>query len=81
MAESINQQLEQIPTQRAYAHDVKGRVLFMPRTGLVVVPYEDVSTGWQCVVVKGNGTYPVGGHNIYVGNREILRGVELRFTV
>lgn len=77
MSKSINQELENYPVRRAWAHDVKGRVLLMPRTGLVAVPFEDTNTGWNCVVVKGNGTYPVGGHNIYVSNREILRGVEL----
>lgn len=77
MAQSINQELAKYPVQRAWAHDVKGRVLLMPRTGLVVVPHSDTNTGWNCVVVRGNGTYPVGGHDVYVSNREILRGVEV----
>jgi hypothetical protein len=77
---SINQELENFPVQREYVHDVKGRILYLPRTGLVVVPVTQNSSGWDCVVVKGNGVYPVGGHDVAVSNREILRAIEATIT-
>lgn len=77
---SINDELDRLPEVREYAHDVKGRVLFSPRTGLTFVPYRDQGGGWSCVIVIGNGVYPVGGHDIDVSNREILRCPEMRIV-
>lgn len=50
-----------------------GQVLYLPRTGLVVVPVETRSPGYRCTVVMGNDTYPVGGYDLYICPDEIVR--------
>lgn len=53
-----------------------GFVVELPLTGLWVVPYEaDLGGWWSCVVVKGNDTYPVGGHHLSISGDEIERGI------
>lgn len=74
--ESINEWCERMP-MRQYSYQVKGWVLYFPRTGLVMVPANQVHHGWECVVVKGNATYPVGGYDLFVGDREIERAVRV----
>ncbi|MCU1492085.1 MAG: hypothetical protein JWM85_3490 [Acidimicrobiaceae bacterium] len=70
---SITEQLAELPIVRDYVHDVKGLVLRLPRTGLVVVPVQELHRGWNCVVVIGNETYRRGGYDIYVSNNELRR--------
>ena len=76
VAKSINEQLEELPIVRQHVHDVKGLVLRFPRTGLVMVPYEMARSGWNCVVVVGNGAYPRGGYDLFVSDEEIKRAPE-----
>lgn len=73
---SINEQLAELPIVREYTYDVKGLALYFPRTGLVMVPIQQVSGGWNCVVVIGTETYPRGGHDLYVSDDEIRRAPE-----
>lgn len=58
-----------------WGHAAKGRLLLMPRTEMVVVPFQLAggggSGGWNCVVVRGNRTYPRGGYELFVGMEEI----------
>lgn len=64
--------------RRRYSHEARGRVLLMPQTGLVVVPYEEFrGGGWYVTVVDGHGSYPVGGYNLSVSADEIETAVEL----
>ena len=77
VAKSINEQLADLPVVREHVHDVKGLVLYFPRTGLVMVPYEQVRGGWSCVVVVGNETYPRGGYDLFVSDDEIRRATAL----
>lgn len=78
---SINDELETLPIEFGYADDPKGQVLRSPRTGLLFVPYREYDSGWDCVIVKGNDVYPVGGHDIYVSRKEIARCRALRFIL
>jgi hypothetical protein len=82
VAKSINEQLAELPVVREHVHDVKGFVLYFPRTGLVMVPYEMTRGGWNCVVVVGNETYPRGGYDLFVSDEEIRRApVDFRGAV
>lgn len=58
-----------------WGHAAKGRLLLMPRTEMVVVPFQMAggsgTGGWNCVVVRGNQTYPRGGYELFVGMEEI----------
>ena len=82
---SINAQLLALSQQREYTYDMKGRVLLLPRTGLIVVPARTHSNGWYCVVVDGsvgrkeNGmeSYPRGGYDIDVSDLEMQTAIEL----
>lgn len=47
-------------------------------SGLVVVPYERAGDiGYNCVIVKGNYVYPVGGHNIHLLTVDLERAEEV----
>jgi len=66
-----------LPKQR-YSHEAQGKILLMPGSGLVVVPFEmRRGGGWTVVVVDGFGSYPVGGHHLVVGDAEIITAIEL----
>lgn len=71
-----NEAIESDPIQRQYTHDVKGMVLYMPRTGLTLVPHTQHVGGWDCVVVDGNETYPRGGYDLFIPDNEIKRGIQ-----
>lgn len=70
---SINAALHELPAYRGYTHDLIGAVLFLPRTGLVVVPHTlRGSSGTGCVVADGRAPYPPGCH-IDVSEHELQR--------
>lgn len=75
---STNDFTDLLPKQR-WAHQAKGLLLLLPRTGAVVVPYESTtSSSWNCVVMHDpSGVYPRDGYNISVGAREIETAIEL----
>ncbi len=53
---------------------MKGKILRL-NENLVVVPCEERSSGWMCVIVKSAITaYPVGGYNIFVIQEDLLAG-------
>jgi hypothetical protein len=54
-----------------WGHTAKGRLLYLPRTEMVVVPFEMTDSGWNVVVVRGNKTYPRGGYHLCLGMAEI----------
>jgi hypothetical protein len=61
-----------------WTHAAKGRLLLLLRTEMVVVPFQMHSNGgWNCVVVRGNQTYPRGGYELYIGPDEIETAVIL----
>lgn len=72
---SINEQLDQWPPLRPAGTNIKGWVLNCQRTGLIVVPIHEHVTGWDCVVIMGNDTYPRGGYNIFVSDKELQRAL------
>lgn len=86
---SQNWELLQLPQQRPYNHtwDMKGRLLLLPRTGIIGVPFEEHRGGWTFVVVNGeackkdDGTvsYPRGGYNIEVSDLEMTTAIELEY--
>ena len=49
----------------------RGQILFLQKSGLYVVPFDNKGNGYTCVVIKGNKIYPVGGYHIFVHNSEI----------
>ncbi len=51
--------------------NVKGHILRL-KTNHIVVPFEAKNDGWYCIVVKGEGAYPVGGYNIFVFHNQLL---------
>lgn len=64
--------------RRRYSHEARGSVLLLPRTGLVVVPFEELKGGgWYVAVVEGHGAYPVGGYHLHACDAEIETAVEL----
>lgn len=55
-----------------WSHAAKGRLLYLPRTEMVVCPFQMTKDGdWNCVVVRGNQTYPRGGYEILIFKDEI----------
>lgn len=59
-----------------YSHEAHGKLLLLPKSGLVVVPFKQERGGWYAVVTKGNSTYPVGGHNLFISDVEIESALE-----
>lgn len=73
---SINDYVALLPRRR-YSHLAQGKILLLPRTGLVVVPFREHSGGWDAVVVDGYGNYPVGGYHLSISDGEIETAIEL----
>lgn len=73
---STNDYCALLPKQR-YSHEARGRILLLPSSGLVVVPFNEHTGGWDVVVVDGHGSYPVGGYHLSVGDAEIETAIEL----
>lgn len=73
---STNEYLATLPLQRR-SHEASGRLLLLPRLGLVVVPYARHGNGWDAVVAAGTSMYPRGGHDLFVSALEIETAVEL----
>jgi hypothetical protein len=61
------------------AFDAKGRILRLD-TGVVVVPYLQHRGYWEAAILDGNDTYPRGGYNICVFDKDILDADELSAT-
>lgn len=80
-----NQQVGQTQSQyfaarkrTLYSHAAKGRLLYLPRTEMIVCPFQMTSAqDWNCVVVRGNQTYPRGGYEILIFKDEIETSVVL----
>lgn len=86
---SINELVATQDRQRSVTHDIRGKLLLFPRTGMIMMPVAINSGGWGCVVVHG-GTrtyddgrqmYPRGGYDLHVGDEEIANAVEVVLTV
>lgn len=61
-----------------WSHAARGRLLYLPRIEMVVCPFQMTRDGdWNCVVVRGNQTYPRGGYEILVFRDEIETSVIL----
>lgn len=68
--------VDQLPRRRHWSTTL-GKLLFLPRTGMVVVPYELYTLGAYVAVVRGTDTYPVGGYNLCVGDAELETSMEV----
>jgi hypothetical protein len=74
-----NQELGQTLTQfcaalprTLWSHAAKGRLLYLPRTEMVVCPFQRTAAGdWNCLIVRGNQTYPRGGYELLIFRDEI----------
>lgn len=74
---STNEYCALLPKQR-YSHEARGRILLLPSSGLVVVPFEmNKGGGWTVAVVEGFGSYPVGGYHLAIGDAEVESAIEL----
>lgn len=74
---SANASLHEMPVRRVTIHDIKGMILFLPRSGLIITPTRIVAGGWYCAVVRGTTTYPRGGYNLHVSDWELYRAEEV----
>ena len=74
---SANEELKQYPEVRDNNWDIKGKLLYLPWSGLVVVPSKQLVSGWNCIVIVGNGHYMRGGYDIYVSSEELRRDPEI----
>lgn len=55
-----------------WTHAAKGRLLYLPRTEMIVCPFQRSSDGaWNCLIVRGNQTYPRGGYEVVIYKDEI----------
>ena len=55
-----------------YSHAAKGRLLYLPRTEMIVCPFQRTRDGdWNCLIVRGNQTYPRGGYEVLIFKDEI----------
>lgn len=73
---SINDYCALLPRRR-HSHEGRGKILLLPSSGLVVVPFQEHTGGWDVAVVEGHGSYPVGGHHLSVSDAEIETAVEI----
>lgn len=73
---STNDYCKLLPRRR-HSHEGRGKILLLPSSGLVVVPFQEHTGGWDVTVVEGHGSYPVGGHHLSVGDAEIETAIEL----
>jgi len=87
---STNAQLLALPQRRVHTHDMVGRLVVLPRTGIVGVLADDggrfvVVDGSACKKADGYEAYPRGGHHITVSDLELQTAIELesetRFAV
>lgn len=61
-----------------WTHAAKGRLLYLPRTEMIVCPFQQTPAGdWNCTVVRGNQTYPRGGYELLIFKDEIETAVIL----
>lgn len=74
---STNAALHELPVRNPHVHQLVGALLYLPRTGLVVVPSFIDAGGSTCVVVRGDETYPRGGYHLHVSHWELQRAVIL----
>ncbi len=52
---------------------LKGKIIDIQH--VIVVPFQQAAEGYLCVIVKSRHTsYPVGGYNIYVTDKELEEG-------
>lgn len=79
--QEVGQTLTQFCSARPrtlWSHAAKGRLLYMPRTEMIVCPFQMTPAGdWNCVVVRGNKTYPRGGYELLLFKDEIETAVIL----
>ena len=74
---SANEYLALLPRRR-HPSSARGLVLFLPRTGVIVVPHSRQFSGWTVTVVGGSsGTYRPGGYDLFVGDREITTAIKV----
>jgi hypothetical protein len=74
---STNDYVAGLPKRR-WSHEAKGRLLFMPRTGMVLTPCKmHGDSSWDCVVTVGTATYPTDGYSLWVGRDEIESAIDL----
>jgi hypothetical protein len=69
--------------KRRWSHEAKGKVLWFPRTEMVMVPFQFHQDGsWSCVVVIADpkGIYTPGGYSLNVGQGEIETAIEIDLT-
>lgn len=64
--------------RRRWNHTAKGKILELPQSGMIVVPYEQTDAGWYVVVVRPDpaGIYQPGGYSLYIGAEEIETAIE-----
>ena len=80
---STNAQLLALPQQRVHTHDMKGKLLLLPRTGIIGVLADHVGgkfivvNGSACRKEDGSEAYPRGGHDISVSDLELQTAIEL----
>lgn len=73
--ESTSQYCARLPRRRHPAL-VRGTVLALPRTGLIVVPYARRRDGWDVIVVGGRSSvYKPGCFDLYVSDQEIATAI------
>jgi hypothetical protein len=60
-----------------YVYEAKGKLLFLPAAGIVILPFEQTVGGWNCCVVEGNEKYSPDGYNLWIGDGEITTAIEV----
>jgi hypothetical protein len=77
MPGSINDYTALLPKLRHYTQS-KGLVLYLPWSGLVIVPFELTANGANAVVVRGDATYRVGSYNLWIDSGQLETSPEVR---
>ncbi|MCU6481963.1 hypothetical protein [Arthrobacter sp. A2-55] len=69
-----------LPKQRSTV-DAQGLVLFLPYTGITVVPYQmGHDGGWYAVVTEDSEHYQRGGYPLWIPRSQIETGIERRLA-
>lgn len=78
---SINDYCALLPKRR-WSHEAKSKLLYMPRNGMVLVPFEMVrGGGWNAVVAySDHPSYQPDGYSVFVSEMEIETAIEVEWS-
>lgn len=75
---SANAELHQLPVRRSDTADIAGRLFFLPRIHVAVIPIRSRPPGWEVAVAHGTDALK-RGVVLHLSDWELQRALELDF--